>query len=66
MQRALNAVESSTRLLVASLRSPSDLIHLAAGGCDTFTISPEIARELLENPHTTAAAEQFERDATTP
>ena len=66
MQRALNAVESSTRLLVASLRSPSDLIHLAEGGCDTFTISPEIARELLENPHTTASAEQFERDATTP
>lgn len=64
MQRALHALESNTRLLVASLRSPSDLIDLAAGGCDTFTISPEIASALLQNPHTTAAAEQFERDAT--
>jgi transaldolase len=64
MQRALHALESNTRLLVASLRSPSDLVDLAAGGCDTFTISPEIASALLQNPHTTAAAEQFERDAT--
>jgi transaldolase len=66
MQRALHALESNTRLLVASLRSPSDLVDLAAGGCDTFTISPEIASALLQNPHTTAAAEQFERDATNP
>ena len=66
MQRALHAVASNTRLLVASLRSPSDLVDLAAGGCDTFTISPEIASALLQNPHTTAAAEQFEHDATNP
>ncbi len=66
MQRALRRVGSNTRLLVASLRSPSDLALLAAGGCDTFTISPEIANILEQNPDTEAAAQQFERDATTP
>ena len=66
MQQALRAVDSSTRLLVASLRSTSDLAHLAAGGCDTFTISPEIASALVRNPHTAAAADQFERDAAAP
>lgn len=63
MQRALRAVGSTTRLLVASLRCPSDLSQLAAGGCDTFTISPAIAAALLDNPDTQAAAEQFERAA---
>ena len=66
MQRALGAIGSGTRLLVASLRSPGDLTRLAAGGCDTFTISPAIAAALLDNPHTAAAAAQFERDAAAP
>ena len=66
MQEALRAIGSSTRLLVASLRSPADLARLAAGGCDTFTISPAIASALVANPHTAAAAEQFERDAAAP
>jgi transaldolase len=66
MQRALRAMDSGTRLLVASLRSPTDLSRLAAGGCDTFTISPAIAAALVQNPHTEAAAAQFERDAAAP
>ena len=63
MQRALDGVGSSTRLLVASLRSPTDLSRLAAAGLGTFTLAPAIAAALLANPATAAAAQQFERDA---
>jgi transaldolase len=48
---------------VASLRQPQDLARLAAEGLDTFTISPAIAAGLFASTATTAAAEQFERDA---
>ena len=51
------------RLLVASLRSASDLPRLAAEGLNTFTISPAIAQALFSVEATEAAAAQFERDA---
>lgn len=66
MQRCLDGIGSGVRLLVASLRSPSDLSRLAAGGLATFTIAPAIAAALLEHPATLAAATQFECDATAP
>lgn len=63
MQRALDGVGSSTRLLVASLRQPGDLARLAAAGLAHHTISPAIAEALFASPDTAAAAEQFERDS---
>ena len=33
------------------------------GGCDTFTFSPDVARELVADPMTAAAAAEFERAA---
>jgi transaldolase len=33
---------SRTRVLVASIRSAEVMAELAAAGCDTFTISPEV------------------------
>jgi transaldolase len=63
MQRALEGVGSSTRLLVASLRQPEDLARLAAAGLGHYTISPAIAEALFGSGATAAAAEQFERDA---
>jgi transaldolase len=54
---------STLRLLVASLRSASDLPRLAAEGLNTFTISPAIAQALFSVEATEAAAAQFERDA---
>ena len=35
----------------------------ATGGCDTFTFSPAVARELVADPLTIAAAAEFERAA---
>lgn len=63
MQRALDGVCSSTRLLVASLRQPEDLARLAAAGLAHHTISPAIAEALFASPDTAAAAQQFEREA---
>ncbi|MCP9858372.1 MULTISPECIES: transaldolase family protein [unclassified Cyanobium] len=63
MQRALEGVGSSTRLLVASLRQPGDLARLAAAGLAHHTISPAIAQALFASLDTAAAAEQFEKDA---
>jgi len=51
------------RLLVASLRHPSDLPRLAAAGMTTFTINPAIAAGLFASEATQAAAAQFEQDA---
>lgn len=63
MQRCLDGVGSTTRLLVASLREPSDLAELSAAGLSTFTISPAIAAALFACGATEAAAAQFESDA---
>ena len=62
MQRCLDGVGSSTRLLVASLRQPSDLSRLAAAGLGSFTIGPAIAEALFQVEATRQAAAQFERD----
>lgn len=63
MQRCLAGLGSSVRLLVASLRQPSELTHLAAEGLNTFTISPALAGELFGSEATAAASVQFESDA---
>jgi transaldolase len=66
MQRCLDGIGATTRLLVASLRSADDLSRLAAAGVTTFTLGPSIAAALFQEPATLAAAEQFERDAAFP
>jgi len=63
MGRCLRALASSTRLLVASLRSLEDLTRLAAEGVDTFTLSPQLARQLWCHSASEAAAARFEQDA---
>ena len=63
MQRAVDALGSPLRLLVASLRSTDDLARLAAEGLNTFTISAAIAEQLFAVEATEAAALQFELDA---
>ena len=63
MQRSLSGLGSSVRLLVASLRQPGELSHLAAEGLNTFTISADLAAALVRCDATEAASAQFERDA---
>jgi transaldolase len=63
MAHCLRALESPTRLLVASLRSLADLTRLAVEGVETFTLSPQLAQQLWRHNATEAAVAQFEQDA---
>lgn len=63
MQRILDGVRSSTRILTASIRHVEDLAYLAAQGLDTFTFSTAIAQALFDNPSTLEATADFERAA---
>lgn len=63
MQRSLTATQSTTRLLVASIRQVADLTALAQQGLDTFTLSPAIAQALFAVPLTQQAAADFEAAA---
>lgn len=63
MQRILAATGSRTRLLVASLRSVREVVELAEGGVEAFTISPALAAELTSDPLTDVAVADFERAA---
>jgi transaldolase len=63
MQTILSRLESSTRLLVASIRSASDIGVLAQSGLDTFTVSAAIAEELFNDRQTLEATAIFEAAA---
>ena len=60
----MEGLGASTRILVASIRDVESMAYLATQGCDTFTFSPDIARALLDEPLTDAAAAAFEAAAT--
>ena len=63
MQRGLNGVKSSTKLLVASIRSIEDITALTQKSLDTFTVSPAIAEQLFQVDATIDAALAFEKAA---
>lgn len=58
-----DAAGGKTRILVASLRDTDQMTRLAAEGQDCFTIAPKIAADLMNDPHTIAAVEEFEAAA---
>ena len=63
MMEICKGLGSDTRVLVASVRYAETMAKLAAAGMDTFTFSPDVARELFDEPLTTRAANVFEDDA---
>ncbi len=63
MQQVGAGVSSTTRILVASIRSVDDITLLAAQGLDTFTFSPSIAAEFFNVAATNQATIDFERAA---
>ena len=56
MQTILNQLDSSTRLLVASIRHAVDLARLAQAGLDTYTLDANVAGELFAERETLEAA----------
>ena len=47
MQKTADKLDSDMRILVASVRNVGDIAKLAAEGCDTFTISAQIAEQMF-------------------
>jgi transaldolase len=60
MHKIITNLNSPVRLLVASIRSVSDLIYLSENGLNTFTLVPDVVDELLKNDLTLQAAESFQ------
>lgn len=63
MQEIVLGMKGDTRILVASIRDAQTMVDLAAQGMETFTFSPEVARELFLEPLTIKAAKDFEEAA---
>lgn len=63
MQRSLDGVSSTTRILTASIRQVDDIAYLSAQGLNTFTFSGAIATAFFDVPSTLKATEDFERAA---
>ncbi|MDV3350127.1 transaldolase family protein [Leptothoe sp. LEGE 181152] len=60
MQQALDGVESSTRILTASIRDIDDIAYLATQGLNTFTFAPRIAEAFFNSEQTVEATAAFE------
>jgi len=61
MQRICDAAaKSDTRILVASIKDADDMAKLAEQGMDTFTFSPDVAKQMLFVEETMGAAQDFE------
>eukprot|EP01037_Dinobryon_pediforme_P012254 gene12254-12341_t len=60
MQQSVKALDSKTRILVASLRAAGDVAGLAAAGLDTFTFSPKVAADFFSDEAAAVAIEAFE------
>lgn len=61
MQRSITAVGSGTRILVASLREPSDALTLAELGVRDFTFAPAAWSAFFTDPLTDEAVNVFEQ-----
>ena len=60
MRDIAEGLNSETRILVASIREAESMALLAEHGLDTFTFSPDIVHQLLDEPLTDKAAADFE------
>ncbi len=63
MARSAHEQGSATRILVASLRHPGDVVRLANEGLDTFTFSPKLAAGFFTDETTEQTVEAFEAAA---
>ncbi|HEU0028694.1 MAG TPA: transaldolase family protein [Ktedonobacterales bacterium] len=62
MARLLTKQDSGARLLVASVKSSTDVVEAAALGARDITARPEIIRGLLDDPLTIEAVTRFNAD----
>jgi TalC/MipB family fructose-6-phosphate aldolase len=60
MHEVLVATGSTTKVLLASIRSVPDMVAVARHGVDCFTMSPSVAEQFFTDPTTALAARTFE------
>jgi transaldolase len=60
MHEVLVATGSTTKVLLASIRSVPDMVALARHGVDCFTMAPDVAEQFFTDPTTAEAARTFE------
>jgi TalC/MipB family fructose-6-phosphate aldolase len=60
MQDVLRATDSSTKILLASIRDVRSVVQLAGRGVDHFTMGPAVAEQLFAEELTDRAARTFE------
>lgn len=60
MHEVLVATGSSTKVLLASIRSVPDMVAVARRGVDCFTMAPAVAEQFFTDPTTAEAARTFE------
>lgn len=63
MAKIISGIGSTTRILVASIRSVDDIAFLASQGLNTFTLSPAISAGFFDVAATTQAASDFQEAA---
>lgn len=61
MQKVIEGVGSSTRVMASSLKSADEMVELSKAGLKTFSIPPAVAFELISQPLTTKMNDEFER-----
>ncbi len=62
MARLLRAQHAETRLLVASLKSPDDVIEATLAGAHDITAQPDVIRAMVHSPLTNDALASFASD----
>jgi len=58
---ALRAVGAPTRVMAGSLRTPDQVLSLAAAGIGDVTMGPAVWASFFDDPHTEKAVHEFER-----
>ena len=62
MARLLRAQRAETRLMVASLKSPDDVIEATLAGAHDITAQPDVIRAMVNSPLTSDALAGFSND----
>src|SRR5258706_5886260 len=62
MAAVLSQQELPTRILAASIKSPGEAVSALLAGAHDITAAPRVLLEMVSDPHTEAAVEQFTQD----
>ena len=62
MAKLLQSAYPTTRILVASIKSPVDAANALMAGAHDLTVTPQVLMEMVTDPLTEDAVERFTQD----